>query len=169
MLAVRFLIRFRLSRKVEYRSWKKLRRRREKRHTQAVYPSKRITRADQCCSFVIFFFPAFDNHDALEIVEDRIINSACIDFYSIRSFKCANCIRVHATAWKKSIETFSFFLFYFLSPRNFLFLVASFFRKWREKGGIVRFETSGYKSSFIQTRFDAKLESYCSIIANFFF
>ena len=45
-----------------------------------------------------FFFPAFDNHDALEIVEDRIINSACIDFYSIRSFKCANCIRVHATA-----------------------------------------------------------------------
>lgn len=96
------------------------------------------------------FFPAFDNHDAFEIVEDRIINSACID--SIPSvFIQVLQLYTRSRHCVKKINRDSFLFFYPLDTK-FCF-VASFFRneggKKEEEGKkrIVYFENERYKST----------------------
>lgn len=122
------------------------------------------------------FFPAFDNHDAFEIVEDRIINSACIDSIPSVHSSVATVYARSRHCVKKINRDFPFFSF-FLSPRYEILFRRFIFRKWREKrrggkrGIVHQFRNERYnKSSFGQTRFDVKLSSAScySIIANFF-
>lgn len=101
------------------------------------------------------FFPAFDNHDAFEIVEDRIINSACID--SIPSVFIQ--VYTRSRHCVKKINRDSFLFFYPLDTK-FCF-VASFFRneggkkKRRGKSELFISKTSDIKVH--RRRFDPKL------------
>lgn len=94
------------------------------------------------------FFPAFDNHDAFEIVEDRIINSACIDSIPSVHSSVATVYARSRHCVKKINRDFPFFLFFYPLDTRFCF-VASFFenegkREEGEKGELsISFETSG--------------------------
>lgn len=116
------------------------------------------------------FFPAFDNHDAFEIVEDRIINSAYID--SIPSvFIQVLQLYTRSRHCVKKINRDSFLFFYPLDTK-FCF-VASFFRneggkkKRRGKSELFISKTSGIKVHRRQATIRPKARCY-SIIANFF-
>lgn len=82
------------------------------------------------------FFPAFDNHDAFEIVEDRIINSACIDSIPSIHSSVATVYARSRHCVKKINRDFPFFFFFFIpSIRDFVSSLHFSKMKGKEKRG----------------------------------